>query len=238
MPRESDAKLRPGQAQEEGSAADPGRAPEPPRSGKQAGAGGFTDLPPAPANGPGPSLPEFLQSNPDRPAKLHLGCGGMRWHDFVNVDLYPADPDSVDSSRDGCIAEAYQDIRSLGLPDGSVEEIFCAHVIEHFPRWEALDILRHWYDVLQPGGQLVIETPDFRKCVLWLFHPKRAKRELARTQFYGNQWDRIDFETHRYVWTLKEMQAALTECGFRQVQGDHRAHTHHAGRDMRVVATK
>lgn len=162
----------------------------------------------------------------------------MRWHDFVNVDLYPADPDSVDSSRDGCIAEAYQDIRSLDLPDASVEEIFCAHVIEHFPRWEAIDILRHWYEVLQPGGQLVIETPDFRKCVLWLFHPKRSKRELARTQFYGNQWDRIDFETHRYVWTLKEMQTALSECGFRKVRGDHRAHTHHAGRDMRVVATK
>lgn len=186
----------------------------------------------------GPTLPSYLDARAEGPVKLHLGCGGMRWHDFINVDLYPSDPGVEDSSRDGCIADAYQDIRALGVQGGSVDEIFSAHVIEHFPRWEAIDVLRHWHDVLRPGGQLVIETPDFRKCVLWLLHPKRAKRELARSQFYGNQWDRIDYETHRYVWTLAEMQQTLRDCGFSRVRGDHRAQTHHAGRDMRVVAEK
>ena len=172
------------------------------------------------------------------PVKLHLGCGGERWRDFINVDLYPADAGVPDSSRSGCVADAFADIRALGLPDDSVDEIFTAHVLEHFVRWEALDMLRDWRRMMKPGGRLVIETPDFTRCVLWLFHPSRRRRDLARKQFYGNQWDRLDFETHRFVWSARQLQAELRKIGFRQVAFHHKTWTHYPGRDMQMTAIK
>ncbi len=163
----------------------------------------------------------------------------MRLPGFTNIDLYPDAPDVQDSSRSGCAADVFADIRALGLDDDSVDEMFSAHVIEHFVRWEAVAILSDWHRMLRGGGRLVLETPDFWRCVLWLFHPRPSRRRLARNQFYGNQWDRLDYETHRYVWSAAEMRRVLLEeVGFRHVRVSHRTETHFSGRDMRIEATK
>jgi hypothetical protein len=58
------------------------------------------------------------------------------------------------------------------------------------------------------------------------------------TQFYGNQWDRLDYETHRYVWTKKEMALELDKIGFEIVSLDNQAKFHVPERDMRVIARK
>lgn len=182
-------------------------------------------------------LPEFLAKH-NGPVRLHLGCGGMRWKDFVNVDLYPIAPDQVDSSRSGCIADAWADMRSLGLSDDAIDEIFTAHTLDHFTKWVATDMLSDWFRMLKPGGRLVIEVADFRRCVLWLFHPSKKKRNFARSQFYGNQWDRIDFETHRYLWSRRELTAELRDIGFVEIRSTHQTLTHVPGRDMHVEAIK
>lgn len=184
------------------------------------------------------TLAEHVAGLGNSAVRLHLGCGGMRWQDFVNVDLHPATESEIDSSRSGCIADAYADMRRLGLPDGSVDEIFTAHTLEHFTKWEAEDMLEDWHRMLKPGGRLVIETPDFWRCVLWLFHPSGRKRHLGRTQFYGNQWDRLDYETHRYLWSARELSRLLARIGYRQISTSHKTLTHYPGRDMRVVGTK
>lgn len=184
------------------------------------------------------TLIKYVHGRHGDPVKLHLGCGGMRWKDFINVDLHPHDPDKMDSSRSGCIADAFADMRELGLPDASVDEMFTSHTIDHFTKWVALEMFRDWHRMLKPGGKLVIEVADFNRCVLWLFHPSPTKRKLARDQFYGNQWDRIDYETHRYVWSAGELRRALLETGFREVEVSHRTETHYPGRDMRVTAVK
>jgi SAM-dependent methyltransferase len=175
-----------------------------------------------------------------RPAqiKLHLGCGGIRWEDFINVDLHPHDALVQDSSRNGCVADVFADMESLGLPDNSVDEIFTSHTIDHFTRWAAIDMLTDWHRMLKPDGRLVIEVADFNRCLLWLFHPSRKKRELARTQFYGNQWDRIEFETHRYLWRANELKLVLVQIGYRTIGITHSMVTHVPGRDMRVTASK
>jgi predicted SAM-dependent methyltransferase len=170
--------------------------------------------------------------------KLHLGCGGVRWRDFINVDMNPALLDEVDSSRNGCVADVFADMRHLGLPDASVDEIFTSHTIDHFTRWDAVKMFHDWRRMLKPGGFLTIEAADFKRCVLWLFHPTPEKRRLARTQFYGNQWDEIEYETHRYVWSAKELKNTLLEIGFKSVAVNHRTLTHCPGRDMHVEAQK
>jgi hypothetical protein len=84
------------------------------------------------------TLKEYIGSRPAESVKLHLACGGERWRDFVNVDMNPHDPARQDSSRNGCVAEVYADMRALNLPNDSIDEIFTAHTIDHFPRWEAI----------------------------------------------------------------------------------------------------
>lgn len=159
--------------------------------------------------------------------------------DFINVDLYPTEVGVRDSSREPCCADVWADMRELGLPDLSVHEIFTAHTLEHFTRWVAIAMLTDWHRMLKPRGVLIIETPSFWRCVAWLFHPSPAKRQRALTQFYGNQWDRLDYETHRYLWRASELcQVLRREIGFSNVRVSHRTWTHHPGRDMQVIAVK
>ena len=186
----------------------------------------------------GNTLREYVQTHRPERLKLHLGCGGQRWQDFLNVDLYPAVEGQEDTSRNGCIAEAWADMRNLGLDEGSVDEIFTAHTLEHFVRWEAVEMLRHWHRMLKPGGKVVLETPDLLRVILNVFHPRRSRRRLAWNMFYGNQWNRIDYETHRYVWTASELKRELRAIGYSRVEVTHRTLTHIPGRDMRVTAIK
>ena len=183
------------------------------------------------------TLKAYIDETAAKTVKLHLGCGGVRWKNFINIDLNN-DDGRADSSRNGCVADVMADMRDLGLTDDSIDEIFTSHTIDHFTRWVAIDMFRDWYRMLKPGGLVVIEVADFSRCVLWLFHPRREKRRLAKSQFYGNQWDRIDFETHRYVWSARELVAVLRDVGFQDVRYSHSTLTHHPGRDMRVEAYK
>jgi len=184
------------------------------------------------------TIQEFVKKKEVNPLKLHLACGGVRWKDFVNVDLYPEILIGSDSSRSGCVADVYGDITDLGLPDGSVDEIFCSHALEHFTRWVGVRMLQDWHRMLKDGGRMHVETPDFWRSVLWLFHPRRYKRELARPMFFGNQWDELDYETHRYLWAARELKDALLNIGFSSVTVDHSTLTHHPGRDIKIVAIK
>lgn len=185
------------------------------------------------------TLLKFIRSRSLQKVRLHLGCGGVRCSDFINVDLHPAKQDETDASRSGCVADVFADIRDLGLPDDCVDEMFSSHVIDHFTRWECVDMLKDWHRMLKSGGIMVIEAADFFRCVLWLFHPNRKRRRLARSQFYGNHLDRVEYETHRYVWSAGEMRhMLLNEVGFASVNITHNTLTHHPGRDMRITAVK
>ncbi len=183
-------------------------------------------------------LGAYIKENRLDPVKLHLACGGDRWQDFVNVDLYPESEGSTDTSRIGCVADVFADIRELGLPDNSVDEIFCSHALEHFPRWVGAELLADWLRMLKKGGRLHLETPDFWRSVLWLFHPRRQKRKLGRDMFYGNQWDELDYETHRYLWTARELKEILVLVGFSSAEVNHASLTHQPGRDIKAIAFK
>lgn len=184
------------------------------------------------------TLVEYLKARPRTAVKLHLGCGGERWHDFINIDINPHNSDKPDSSRRGCVADIFADMRALGLPNDTIDEIFTSHTIDHFTRWDAIRMFRDWHRMLKPGALLTIEVADFMRCVLWLFHPRSEMRRVARTQFYGNQWDEIEYETHRYGWSAREIKGVLLELGFSTVNVHHKTLTHYPGRDMHIEARK
>lgn len=175
---------------------------------------------------------------------LHLGCGGMNLEGWINIDLY--EYDLVDTSRSGAEYDVKMDIRALDIPDGSVANILLVHVIEHFVRWETVEMLGHYYRKLAKGGRLIVEMPDLDRVIEWYLAGTASKqmetplgtKNKGFTQFYGNQWSKLDFETHRYVWTQQEFREVLENAGFEKIKMSNDAQFHEKGRDMFVVAEK
>lgn len=83
------------------------------------------------------------------PIRLNLGSGNRRERDgFVTLDMNPAhSPDIV--AR----------VPPIPLPDESVAEVFCSHLIEHLSNEDASELMREVYRVLVPGGAATFMCP-------------------------------------------------------------------------------
>lgn len=66
------------------------------------------------------SIKEFIKLKGLTDIRLHLGCGGRKLENYINIDLYPSDPNAHDSSRSGCVADLFCDIKQKVI---SQEEI-------------------------------------------------------------------------------------------------------------------
>ena len=85
--------------------------------------------------------------------KLNLGCGDKILSGYVNVD--------VAESRVGKRPDVLCDLHRLAsFEDNSADEILSVHVVEHFWRWEVVDVLKEWVRVLKPGGLMILECPE------------------------------------------------------------------------------
>lgn len=79
--------------------------------------------------------------------RLNLGCGAVRLEGYVNLDI-----------KDGT------DVRKLPYKDGTVDEVYASHLLEHFDYDnEVPDVLKEWVRVLRPGGILRLSVPDVDK---------------------------------------------------------------------------
>ena len=80
--------------------------------------------------------------------KIEIGSGKWPHAGYTTIDIEPAsNPDIVG------------DFRTMNF--SGIEEIRNHHLLEHFDRCEAIDILKLWHQWLKKGGTLIVETPDF-----------------------------------------------------------------------------
>ncbi len=144
--------------------------------------------------------------------KLHLGCGETYLPGYINVD-YPPSEHSVMSVK----ADQYGDIRTLTYPENSVAEIRTHHMFEHFTRAEALKLLATWHGWLIPGGRIVIETPDFKRCArAYTFAWSQKRRmELGRHMF-GSQ--EAKWAIHYDFWDAPKFKYILSRFGFENIK--------------------
>lgn len=162
--------------------------------------------------------------SPGAPVKLHLGCGNVLIHGFINIDT---------RNLPGVLCGAVDDLRWLpgsGAPTGPVEMIYACHVLEHFQRRDTQRVLREWYRVLQPGGTLRLSVPDFDACVK-AYRMGRAPLALLLGHLVGGQ--EYPENVHYMVFDYQYLSTLLSEVGFRRIRYWDWRRTEHAAYDDR-----
>lgn len=184
----------------------------------------------APAAGAAPS-------SGGSPLRLNLGCGDKLLPGYVNVD--------VAESRAGARPDVLCDLHKLPMfGDDSADEILSVHVVEHFWRWEVLDVLREWVRVLKPGGRMILECPNLvSACQTFLADPDGASgpgQEGQRTMwvFYGDPAWKDPLMVHRWGYTPKSLALLMGEVGLVNVRQEPAQFKLREPRDMRLVGEK
>ena len=90
------------------------------------------------------------------------------------VDRLPNDDlrDHYAEINNVVLPDVVADAMRLPFPSGSLDFVIASHVLEHLPF--PLAAMRHWYDVLQPGGVLLLKIPDKR----YTFDVRRQRTPL------------------------------------------------------------
>lgn len=138
--------------------------------------------------------------------RINLGCGEFKLDGFINVDMEPkVQPDMI------------LDFRKESLPwdDGSVEEVFICHCLEHveFHYWE--DLFKEVRRVLKPNGNFLLSYPEFSECATRFLQNDPIKRHFWRATLYGRQLYPSDYHvTPMHSPTIKE---ALEVVGFYRI---------------------
>lgn len=126
------------------------------------------------------------------------------------------------------------DIRqAFPLPDSSVDYVYCSQVIEHFERYEALNVLKETMRVLKPGGIIRVSVPDISKMLInyeeeRVKNPETAAREI-NVLWWGFEKDippsnifarisRLFIRDHQWHYDVASMKKLLSEAGFRNIK--------------------
>lgn len=141
---------------------------------------------------------------PGRGARLlDVGCGNGKFvaqMKSVGWEAVGIDPDPISSAQ---AAAAGLDVRSgsietlPGIDDNSFDAVSLHHVIEHLHR--PLDTLRRCWQVLKPGGTIVIATPNFSS--------------FGRSAFRAD-WFPLSPPMHLVMFTPDSLRGALKAAGF------------------------
>lgn len=167
-----------------------------------------------------PQRKRRLTKVPTDARKLHLGCGNIRLPGFCNVDILPTQAVDVIS-----------DISSLdNFNNESVDLIYACHVLEHFSHKDAVIILKRWFEVLTPGGELRLSVPDIDRIVKiyndnW-DHFQTPGNSPWVGLLYGGQGDPYDF--HKTGFNFCWMKYLLEGVGFTDVT-EYQHEPHFAG---------
>lgn len=171
------------------------------------------------------------------PIKLNLGCGDKILPGYLNVD--------VAQERAGRQPDILCDIRNLiAFDDDYADEILAVHVVEHFWRWEVVDLLREWVRVLKPGARMILECPNLvAACEEFLKDPDQYSQPDQNGQrtmwvFYGDPAWKDPLMNHRWGYTPHSLAQVMHEAGLTNVKQEPAEYKLREPRDMRVTGEK
>jgi len=133
---------------------------------------------------------------------LDVGCGNgsfllqmqsLGW-EVCGID---ADPRAVEQAQKAGL-NVRVELSPQGLwPQGHFDAICMSHVIEHLHN--PLQTLADCKNLLKPGGQLMIATPNFDAC---------------GREYFGSDWRGLEIPRHLVLFTEKSLWRAMEQSGF------------------------
>jgi hypothetical protein len=82
--------------------------------------------------------------------RIDIGGGRVPVPDHINLDPIHGEGEFRRRIQDG-----------IPAPDGSVESVYCAHLLEHVPAQDRIDTFNEVWRVLVPGGTFDVIVPLF-----------------------------------------------------------------------------
>ena len=156
-------------------------------------------------NIPAVSATRALKSKPEPGEKLELGAGERPTPGFIHQDIRALED-----------IEIICDLRDLSFwVEPGWSEVKAAHVLEHFPRFQSINIMKTVKHLLVEGGRFYIEVPNFS----WQTKA-HANGEIDDAMAVYYVFGAQDYEenTHKNGYTEASLRADLTEAGFEQVE--------------------
>ena len=157
--------------------------------------------------------------------RVNLGCGHLPLAEYVNVDM-----------RELPGVDAIATATDLPFGEDSLEELFSAHLVEHFPQEQLeREVLPYWRSRIRPGGTLRMVLPD-AGAMLEGFASGDIPWDELREVLYGGQEYEGDFHFNMYrTDTLAEL---LGGAGFEDVAVEAEGRRNGACLEMQVSARK
>jgi len=150
-------------------------------------------------------VPEKLAAARKTGIRLNLGCGHIALDGYLNVDR---------RALPG--VDIVTEVDDLPFSDGEVQEIYSAHLIEHFPQEQLRrKLLKYWLDLLRPGGHFRAIAPDADSMVKAYESGAYSFQRLREVMFGGQDYEG-DF--HFNALTPGSFCELLSEAGFEHIE--------------------
>jgi len=127
--------------------------------------------------------------------KLNLGAGGTELPGHIVIDRNMG-----------------QEVYPLEYENGSVDEIYASHILEHFGHGQVFDVLKHWVSKLKTGGLIRIAVPDYH-----LISERYLQGERFNVNGYmmGGQVDENDY--HKSLFDHKTLTQLMEQAGLKDI---------------------
>lgn len=146
----------------------------------------------------------FIRDKVRVPKILDVGCAeGRLLSAFLEYGCqcwgieHPSYPNKrfLNSNR---IIYSQDDLKTIGLPEGSFDMIFLWHVLEHMddPRL----VISQLYKLLAPEGVLIMAVPNFSS---------------IESRKFRQSWFHLDIPWHKYHFNMKSIEYLMTKNHFR-----------------------
>jgi SAM-dependent methyltransferase len=162
---------------------------------------------------------------------INVGCGDKRIHGYTGIDIVPRSAADIIAPAD-----------AIPLPDACADEVLVVHLVEHVYAWQVPDLLGEWARLLKPGGRLVLEMPDVKKCARNLLAGTVGKHadQLHMWGIFGDDRTRDPYMMHRSGWWFARLAPLVKHAGFTAIRElDTQFHSTGRGiRDFRLEAVR
>ncbi len=155
------------------------------------------------------AIPEILSADKLATARrdgirVNIGCGHIPLDGYLNVDRRALPGVDI-------VAEADQ----LPFGSGELDEIFSAHLLEHFPQEQLRrELLPYFLSLLKHGGTFRAVVPD-AEAMIREYSVGRYPYSDLREVIYGSQ--DYDGDFHYNMFTPEALETLLLEAGFREL---------------------